>query len=128
MKAFSKIFNKSNLYPGGVLDIAEPPGYYRKNSPPIETSTWTWGTRETADRIYHDDVAFYGIEQDDGKCMVTGKSRSQTASYYDYHVNFCNIYNGSRIVTRDSKIKFNYNISKLNCKWFLTDYTNCNRY
>ena len=30
-------------------------------------------------------------------CKITGKSQSQSLSYYDYYTNYCNIYNPLRV-------------------------------
>ena len=91
----------------------------------------TWGTREQANEVDSADVAFYATEQGAGKCMITAKSRNQKQSYFDNNVNFCNIYNGLRIATRDSGIDFNLQgIKNINCQWFLTQdvYQKCDRW
>ena len=53
---------------------------------------YIWSTRLTKNEKYTDDQLFEFAENNSG-CMVTGRSRSQSMSYYDYSVNFCNLWN-----------------------------------
>ena len=63
---------------------------------------YIWSTRLTKNKKYTDDQLFEFTESNDG-CTVTGHSRSQSISYYDYSVNFCNlwnVYNGAGTFTQ----------------------------
>ena len=53
---------------------------------------YIWSTRKTKNMKYTDDQLFEFVENNQG-CAVTGHSRSQSMSYYDYSVNFCNLWN-----------------------------------
>uniref|UniRef100_A0A7S3I0M7 Uncharacterized protein n=2 Tax=Choreotrichia TaxID=141411 RepID=A0A7S3I0M7_9SPIT len=53
---------------------------------------YIWSTRLTKNQKYTDDQLFEFSSNDTG-CAVTGRSRSQSMSYYDYSVNFCNLWN-----------------------------------
>ena len=53
---------------------------------------YVWSTRLTRDKQYVDDQIFEFVTTDAG-CYVTGHSKSQSPSYYDYNVNYCNMWN-----------------------------------
>ena len=53
---------------------------------------YVWSTRLTRDKKYTDDQIFEFVDNSSG-CSVTGHSRSQSPSQYDYSVNFCNLWN-----------------------------------
>ena len=53
---------------------------------------YVWSTRLTKNGKYVDDQLF-DLTQTDAGCEVAGRSRSQSMSYYDYSVNFCNLWN-----------------------------------
>ena len=53
---------------------------------------YIWSTRLTKNQKYVDDQLFEFATSGSG-CAVTGHSRSQSMSYYDYSVNFCNLWN-----------------------------------
>ena len=53
---------------------------------------YIWSTRLTKNKKYTDDQLFEFTSNSSG-CDVTGHSRSQSMSYYDYSVNFCNLWN-----------------------------------
>ena len=53
---------------------------------------YIWSTRLTKNKKYTDDQIFM-FEDSNGGCKVSGHSRSQSVSYYDYSVNFCNLWN-----------------------------------
>ena len=110
----------------GSNEMASPPGFYKIKS---TTSNMVWAERTTANKKYVDDVMFQIVGSDNGKCDIVGKSRSQSVSYYDYNVNFCNMYNGLRIAQRDSGLEFG-DISNSKCSYGLTasDYKTCDRY
>ena len=58
-----------------------------------ETSPlYIWSTRETPARKYTDDQIFE-LTQNGTACDVKARSRSQSHSYYDYNVNYCNLWN-----------------------------------
>ena len=130
MDSLAKVFNDQGKT-ASVVDMASPAGTYSKKNPPRESTSEVWGTRRTANNKYTDDVAFDKVSEKDGKCTIMGKSYSQSVSYYDYNVNFCNIYNGLRIATRDSAVQFNLDAMKpVSCKYALapSEYATCNRY
>ena len=55
-----------------------------------------WTTRLTRDKQYTDDQIFEFSQiqtPDKYGCQVAGHSRSQSPSYQDYSVNFCNLWN-----------------------------------
>uniref|UniRef100_A0A7S3U4Q1 Uncharacterized protein n=1 Tax=Strombidinopsis acuminata TaxID=141414 RepID=A0A7S3U4Q1_9SPIT len=56
------------------------------------TDDYIWTTRLTRDEKYVDDQLFE-FEPINGGCHVAGQSRSQSPSYYDYDVNYCNMWN-----------------------------------
>merc|ERR1712070_216846 len=57
-----------------------------------ETDDYIWSTRVTKNRKYTDDQIFE-FTQEGLSCKVAAKSRSQSSSYYDYSVNYCNMWN-----------------------------------
>ena len=56
------------------------------------TDDYIWSTRLTKNKEYTDDQLFEFTSTNTG-CVVAGHSRSQSMSYYDYSVNFCNLWN-----------------------------------
>ena len=71
-------------------DKCSQPGFYgvfEENE-----SSYVWSTRETANKKYVDDQLFE-FTQSGNTCQVAAKSRSQSLSYYDYSVNYCNMWN-----------------------------------
>ena len=66
------------------------PGFYNLK---LETQgECIWSTRLTANKQYTDDQLFQFAASGTG-CKVTAKSRSQSMSYLDSCVNYCNMYN-----------------------------------
>ena len=53
---------------------------------------YIWSTRKTKNEKYTDDQLFEFTATASG-CQVSGHSRSQSMSYYDYSVNYCNLWN-----------------------------------
>ena len=53
---------------------------------------YIWSTRLTKNGSYTDDQMFTFASNNQG-CMVSGASRSESMSVYDYSVNFCNLWN-----------------------------------
>jgi len=53
---------------------------------------YIWSTRLTKNGSYTDDQLFEFTSTSAG-CTVAGHSRSESMSYYDYSVNFCNLWN-----------------------------------
>ena len=102
-------------------DPASPKGTYSAKQ---ETAgKYLWSQRKTANGKYIDDVDFTFADSN-GNCKVSARSRSETLSYYDYNVNFCNMYN----VARGAKVQFS-NVQHSNCAWVPDDVTTtCNRY
>ena len=68
---------------------------------------YIWSTRLTKNKKYTDDQLFEFASNDTG-CSVTGRSRSQSMSYYDYSVNFCNLWN----VYNGTGNAFTYSVGK----------------
>ena len=56
------------------------------------SDSYLWSKRLTKDEKYTDDQMFDFVETNAG-CNVTGHSRSESMSVYDYSVNFCNLWN-----------------------------------
>ena len=53
---------------------------------------YIWSTRLTLNKKYTDDQMFEFVQNNSG-CSITGHSRSQSMSYLDNDVNFCNLWN-----------------------------------
>jgi len=53
---------------------------------------YVWAYRLTGDKKYTDDLV-YTLEDKENSCHIEGQSRSQSASYWDFYTNFCNIRN-----------------------------------
>ena len=68
---------------------------------------YIWSQRLTKNKKYTDDQLFEFVASDKG-CQITGRSRSQSMSYYDYSVNFCNLWN----VYNGTGNKFTYSTGK----------------
>ena len=66
---------------GGIYNIKEE-----------AVNDYIWSTRQTKNKKYVDDQLFEFAANGSG-CAITGHSRSQSMSYYDYSVNFCNLWN-----------------------------------
>ena len=69
-------------------------GFYKKKQ--VAESSQLWYTRVTSGKKYTDDMEYVLSEAGNGGCAITGNSRSQSLSYYDYYTNYCNIYNPLR--------------------------------
>ena len=68
---------------------------------------YIWSTRLTKNKKYTDDQIFEFTTTNAG-CTVAGHSRSQSMSYYDYSVNFCNLWN----VYNGTGNAFTYSVGK----------------
>ena len=66
---------------GGVYDLVEE-----------QVNQYIWTTRLTRDKQYVDDQIWQFSATATG-CHVDGHSRSESPSYFDYSVNFCNLWN-----------------------------------
>ena len=74
----------------GNEDRASPKGTYTMKQ---ETAGQdSWATRKTANGKYTDDV-YFGLAAAGNSCTVNAKSRSQSLSYIDNNVNYCNMWN-----------------------------------
>ena len=71
-------------------------GFYSKKQ--VASNSQLWYTRLTSGKKYTDDME-YILTDDAAGCKITGNSRSQSLSYYDYYTNYCNIYNPLRVST-----------------------------
>ena len=71
------------------------------------TNDYIWTTRLTKNKKYTDDQLFEFTDSNGG-CQVTGHSKSQSMSYYDYSVNFCNLWN----VYNGTGDKFTFSVGK----------------
>ena len=68
---------------------------------------YIWSTRLTKNGKYTDDQLFEFTTTNAG-CTIAGHSRSQSMSYYDYSVNFCNLWN----VYNGTGNAFTYSVGK----------------
>ena len=92
-----KSWNSDTTEPtGGKYDLKEE-----------KKDDYIWSERLTKNKMFTDDQLFEFEEYDKGS-KVTGRSRSQSLSYYDYNVNFCNLWN----VYKHSGEKFDYEVKK----------------
>ena len=82
-------------------DPASPQGKYSLKSK--TPSSEIWNTRLTANEKYTDNVRF-NFNDDGGKCHIQAQSQSISLSYYDYSVNFCNMFNVMRSTYPDLQI------------------------
>merc|ERR1712060_328150 len=83
---------------------------------------YIWSTRLTLNKKYTDDQLFEFQSTDSG-CNVVSKSRSQSVSYLDNDVNFCNLWN----VFNGTGAAFTYSVS--HCSGEAKDpVTTCARY
>merc|ERR1719223_701536 len=78
-------------------DPASPPGTYTLKE---QGSGYLWSQRKTANGKYIDDVMWTVISGDANSCKINAKSRSETPSYLDNSVNYCNSYNALRTVCK----------------------------
>ena len=85
---------------GGVYTLKEEAG-----------SDYIWSTRLTLNKKYTDDQLFE-FSASNGGCQITGRSRSQSMSYLDNDVNFCNQWNVYNQVGSD----FTYTVGKCSGK------------
>ena len=105
-------------------DEASPAGKYASFQ---EDSTMVWATRLTANGKYTDDVQWQKLNDGtDSSCTIVGKSRSQSLSYYDYNVNFCNIFNPLRGTGYTGGIPSGSAVSQ--CSFPATSVETCDRY
>ena len=104
-------------------DEATPAGIYTHVA---EDSTMVQATRKTANGKYTDDVMWSTVGAGtDTSCTINAKSRSQSLSYYDYSVNFCNMYNPLRGTVFKGAIT---DIKVSNCKFPASKDETCDRY
>ena len=86
-----------------------------------------WATRLTANQEYIDDIMWTTVGAGgNNSCTVTARSRSQSLSWYDFSVNFCNMYNP----LRGAKL-FNGTLEEVQvsrCQFPPTNITKCDRY
>ena len=68
-------------------------GFYSKKQ--VEADEQLWYTRLTSGKKYTDDMEYLFKDTSAG-CKITGNSRSESLSVYDYYTNYCNIYNPLR--------------------------------
>ena len=108
-------------------DEASPPGSYSMSQ---EDSTMVWATRTTANNKYTDDVMWAKVGDGSANtCTIQAKSKSKSLSYYDYSVNFCNMYNPLRAATGAAftgDIVNDVKVSK--CSYPATATSTCDRY
>ena len=72
---------------GGIYTIKE-----KNDGDEYQEGQYIWSTRQTKNKKYTDDQMFE-FNVDKQGCQVKGHSRSQSLSYYDYSVNYCNLWN-----------------------------------
>ena len=104
------------------VDIASPKGTYKPKSKSAPTEIWN--TRLTANGKYTDDVRF-NFKDNGAKCDITAQSRSQSLSYYDYSVNYCNMFNVMRSAYPDLQLS---QVSNSKCGYPASDMATCDRY
>ena len=76
-------------------DFKDPSkGFYAQKQ--VANGSQLWFTRLGAGKKYTDDMEFL-LSADPAGCKVTGKSQSQSLSYYDFYTNYCNMYNPLRV-------------------------------
>ena len=125
-KPCSDIFKTITNVVDNNKDTASPPGTYRPKSRSTKDN-YVWAVRQTADLKYYDDVMFVMENRPNDSCTVEAVSRSQSPSYIDFNVNFCNMYN----VLKQADPKVNNNPKMWTtsyCTHNQTDYTACGRY
>ena len=83
-----------------------------------DNKTYYWATRKTPTRAFVDDVIFVLFEMSATQCKVTGKSRSQSESYYDYETNYCNMWN---VLDRSGGTDKINKVTLLQCPWVPVD-------
>ena len=103
-------------------DPASPQGSYASKQETEGAEIWV--ERTTANKKYIDDVRF-NFEQDGDKCKVAAQSRSQSLSYYDYNVNYCNMFNVMRTVYPDLQIS---DVKESKCGYPADKISICDRY
>ena len=87
-----------------------------------DLTSYIWSTRTTPVAKYVDDQIFE-FTQNGANCDVLAKSRSQTASYYDYDTNYCNMWN---VFTELASFE---NLKTTKCQWVPSDpVTTCAQY
>ena len=97
---------------GGIYDLYE-----------WQEWSYIWSTRLTLDRQYTDDQIFE-FTQNGTTCDVAARSQSESPSYYDYDVNYCNMWN---VFNGISPIIVNMQVTE--CPFEPTDpATTCQRY
>ena len=105
-------------------DPASPPGHY--DAKESGDNDYVWTVRTTANGQYKDDVIFEFSEDGDNQCYIHARSQSQSLSYLDNNVNFCNMFNIIKQV--DSSIAGGQGYKVGQCKAGQSDYTACGRY
>ena len=86
-----QVYSQVNDFVQQNKDTASPPGTYKlKEEKP---SDYVWSTRLTANKKYTDDQIFEVSSNANGGCNVHARSQSESLSYLDNNVNFCNMYN-----------------------------------
>ena len=106
----------------GFQDPASPQGTYTSKQETSPSEIWT--QRKTANGKYTDNVRFNFADSGNG-CAITSQSQSISLSYYDYSVNYCNMFNVLRTVYSDLEIK---DVSNSKCGYPATDVSTCDRY
>ena len=114
------VLNRVNEFVQQNKDTAVPKGYYRlKEEKP---NAFVWSTRMTANMYYTDDQIFEASNSENGGCKVHAKSQSESLSYEDSNVNFCNMYNVLHYV--DTNLTYTTG----DCTKNQTDHTACGRF
>ena len=106
----------------GFQDPASPQGTYSLKSK--SPSSEIWNTRVTANGKYTDDVRF-NFNGSGDSCAIKAQSQSKSLSYYDYSVNFCNMFNVMRSTYPDLQIS---QVSSSKCGYPASDIATCDRY
>merc|ERR1740117_389123 len=108
---------------GAFQDPASPQGTY--TSKQVTEGSEIWTTRVTANKKYTDNVRFNFKADGDDKCKIAAESQSISLSYYDYNVDYCNMFNVLRTVYPDIQIK---DVKESKCGYPADKISTCDRY
>ena len=117
----NKVIDDLNKWVAAGKDVANPPGHYSAKQ---STDKLVWAERKTANGKYVDDVQWETTAGTATSCTISGKSKSQSLSYYDYNVNFCNMYNPIRDLYKTDIAT----VKNSNCRYPAKDAKTCDRY
>ena len=92
-------------------------GHYTMKEEGSDDYVWSVRAAPQAKDDDFEDVMFTVANTNDGKCKVTGKSiQAKKMSFYDYEVNFCNLYNVYKMSSGGKTLQPEQ-IPLTQCKW-----------